>query len=98
LLALKNINPFVYNAVPTSLLGRNYSRSPQSRRKAMNFLVFTCPATGKDFSSHIHTDVQTIAAVEKVPVTLRCPLCGDTHRMSVRSGHLVSKGDTSVAA
>ena len=59
----------------------------------MNFLVFTCPATGKDFSSHIHTDMQTVARVEKVPVTLHCPVCGKVHRMTVKSGHLESTND-----
>ena len=59
----------------------------------MNFLVFTCPTTGKDFSSHIHTDMQTVARVEKVPVTLHCSVCGKVHRMTVKNGHLESTND-----
>ena len=54
----------------------------------MSALVFTCPTTGTDFSSYIHSDVQTVARVKNVPVTLHCPLCGKVHKMKVKDGHL----------
>jgi hypothetical protein len=63
----------------------------------MGFLVFSCPIKGMDFSSHIHTDAATIAAVEKAPVTLHCPVCGGVHRMTVRHGRLASARQSAAA-
>jgi transcription elongation factor Elf1 len=63
----------------------------------MDFLVFTCPEKGREFSSHIRTDEQTIAAIEKASVTLHCPVCGGVHRMTVRHGRLAGAGQSAAA-
>jgi hypothetical protein len=54
----------------------------------MGSLVFTCPATQKEFVSGIHTDLASLARVEQVPVRLQCPLCGATHQLTAKNGHL----------
>jgi hypothetical protein len=63
----------------------------------MDFLVFTCPEKGGEFSSHIRTDMQTFAAIERVSVTLNCPLCGGVHRMTMRQGRFASAEQSAAA-
>jgi hypothetical protein len=48
-------------------------------------LMFACPSTGQKFASGIHTDEQSLALVAQMPVTLQCPLCGKTHRVTTKS-------------
>jgi hypothetical protein len=51
-------------------------------------LMFACPSTGQEFASGIHTDEHSLASVAQMPVTLQCPFCGRTHRVTAKSGHL----------
>jgi hypothetical protein len=48
--------------------------------------MFSCPSAGLKFASGIHTDERSLALVGQMPVTLRCPLCGKTHRVTAKSG------------
>jgi hypothetical protein len=52
----------------------------------MPLLMFACPSTGVKFTSGINTDERSLASVAQLPVTLQCPLCGNTHRLTARSG------------
>ncbi|MFL5001509.1 MAG: hypothetical protein ACJ8E1_09230 [Xanthobacteraceae bacterium] len=52
----------------------------------MPLLMFACPSTGRKFASGIHTDERSLASVAQMPVTLQCPLCGKTHRVTAKSG------------
>jgi hypothetical protein len=54
----------------------------------MSRLMFACPSTGQEFASGINTDEHSLAQVAQLPVTLQCPFCGRTHRMTAKSGHL----------
>lgn len=54
----------------------------------MGALTFTCPATGREFPSHIHVDRATLARVAQAPVKLKCPICGEVHQMTAKNGHL----------
>jgi hypothetical protein len=52
----------------------------------MPILMFSCPSTGLKFASGINTDERSLALVGQMPVTLQCPLCGKTHRVTAKSG------------
>jgi predicted RNA-binding Zn-ribbon protein involved in translation (DUF1610 family) len=54
----------------------------------MSALVFTCPYTGRDIVSGIHTDLQSLSHVQQLPVSLFCPNCGKVHRLSAKDGRL----------
>jgi hypothetical protein len=50
-------------------------------------LAFTCPRTGREFESGIHTDPESLARVSQIPIRLQCPVCGDTHSLLTKNGH-----------
>jgi hypothetical protein len=52
----------------------------------MPVLMFSCPSAGLKFASGIRTDERSLALVGQMPVTLQCPLCGKTHRVTAKSG------------
>jgi len=54
----------------------------------MPSLAFACPASGEEFVSGIHTDEQSLARVGQLPVRLQCPICGRTHQLIAKNGHL----------
>jgi predicted RNA-binding Zn-ribbon protein involved in translation (DUF1610 family) len=54
----------------------------------MSALVFTCPSTGRDIVSGIHTDVESLSHVRQLPVSLFCPNCGKVHRLVAKDGRL----------
>jgi len=48
--------------------------------------MFSCPSAGLKFASGIRTDERSLALVGQMPVTLQCPVCGKTHRVTAKSG------------
>jgi hypothetical protein len=54
----------------------------------MSALIFTCPSTGRDIVSGIHTDLQSLSQVQQLPVSLFCPNCGKVHRLAAKDGRL----------
>jgi predicted RNA-binding Zn-ribbon protein involved in translation (DUF1610 family) len=54
----------------------------------MSTLVFTCPKTGRDIVSGIHTDRDSLSLVRQLPVSLFCPACGMVHRLTAKDGRL----------
>ena len=54
----------------------------------MSALVFTCPSTGRDIVSGIHTDLESLSHVQQLPVSLYCSACGKIHRLSAKDGRL----------
>jgi predicted RNA-binding Zn-ribbon protein involved in translation (DUF1610 family) len=55
----------------------------------MSALVFTCPSTGRDIISGIHTDLESLSHVRQLPVSLFCPNCGKVHRLVAKDGRLI---------
>lgn len=56
----------------------------------MSALVFTCPSTGRDIVSGIHTDLESLSHVQQLPVSLFCPNCGKVHRLAAKDGRLIN--------
>jgi hypothetical protein len=54
----------------------------------MSTLIFTCPSTGRDIISGIHTDLESLAHVRQLPVSLFCSNCGKVHRLVAKDGRL----------
>lgn len=54
----------------------------------MSALIFTCPSTGRDIVSGIHTDIASLSHVQQLPVSLYCSHCGKVHRLSAKYGRL----------
>jgi hypothetical protein len=54
----------------------------------MSTLIFTCPSTGRDIISGIHTDLESLSHVRQLPVSLFCPNCGKVHRLVAKDGRL----------
>jgi transcription elongation factor Elf1 len=51
-------------------------------------LYFTCPKTHARAPCGIETDVKTLKQTWSKEITIKCPLCGDTHALSVRETYL----------
>jgi hypothetical protein len=51
-------------------------------------LLFTCPKTGRQVSTGIETDVESLRASWKSVLKLDCPHCGEGHEWSVRETYL----------
>ena len=58
------------------------------------FLIFQCPATGKDIDSGIRTDQRSVSRVAQAPVTLACPHCHGAHRLRMVDGRLSDSVET----
>jgi phage FluMu protein Com len=51
-------------------------------------LTFTCPKTKERASVDIETDAQTLRASWKSWFEVKCPYCGEVHKISVRDAYL----------
>ena len=51
-------------------------------------LIFTCPKTKERASVDIKTDAQTLRASWKSLFQVKCPYCGEVHKISVREAYL----------
>ena len=54
----------------------------------MTELYFTCPNTHARAPCGIETDAATLSATWSKKLTVKCPLCGETHDLSVRDTYL----------
>ena len=55
----------------------------------MGVLLIRCPATGRDFSTGIHVDADTLARVPQEFTQTRCPYCKSQHFWLPREARLV---------
>ena len=55
-------------------------------------LLITCPVTGKEFSTGIETDRQSLDLIPDTVVQSRCPHCGDEHPWSKLDARLAEDG------
>src|SRR5258708_37706877 len=66
--------------------------SPAAYRKngvaTAPLLTFTCPKTKERASVDIETDAQTLRASWKSWFEVKCPYCGEVHKISVRDAYL----------
>jgi DNA-directed RNA polymerase subunit M/transcription elongation factor TFIIS len=64
----------------------------------MGVLMLTCPETGREFSTGIHTDE---ASFKKLPDTVTkaaCPSCGQEHSWWTRQARLSDEAEASRGA
>jgi hypothetical protein len=57
---------------------------PKQLECVMPALFFTCPKTQKRASTGVETDVDSLRASWSDVLEVRCPFCGEVHKMSVR--------------
>jgi len=55
-------------------------------------LLITCPVTGKEFSTGIETDTQSLDLIPDTVAHSRCPHCGDEHSWSKVDARLCEDG------
>ncbi|MGA7772684.1 MAG: hypothetical protein WCA25_07030, partial [Pseudolabrys sp.] len=55
----------------------------------MGLLLIRCPKTGRDFSTGIHVDAETLARVPQEFTQTRCPYCKTQHFWLPREAKLV---------
>jgi hypothetical protein len=58
------------------------------RESQMATLFFTCPTTHQHVPTGIETDVQSLQAVWKASLKVKCPHCGEVHEISVRETYI----------
>ena len=58
----------------------------------MGVLLITCPVTGKEFSTGIETDKQSLDLIPETVVQSRCPHCGTEHPWSKIDARLCEDG------
>jgi hypothetical protein len=58
-------------------------------RRAVGVLLIRCPKTGRDFSTGIHVDADTLARVPQEFTHTRCPYCKTQHFWLPREAKLV---------
>ena len=51
-------------------------------------LLFTCPTTHRRAPTRIETDPNSLAAAWKKTLKVKCPHCGEVHRISVREAYV----------
>jgi hypothetical protein len=51
-------------------------------------LLFTCPTTHRRAPTRIETDPNSLAAAWKKTLKVKCPHCGEVHRISVREAYI----------
>jgi phage FluMu protein Com len=51
-------------------------------------LLFICPETNQQAPTGIETDVQSLQAVWKETLKVKCPHCGEVHEISARETYL----------
>jgi hypothetical protein len=54
----------------------------------MNTLIFICPNFGHQVDSGIGIDEHTLALAKLFSVTLRCPMCDQTHEFKVTDSYI----------
>jgi hypothetical protein len=54
--------------------------------------MLTCPVTGKEFSTGIETDEQSLDLIPDTVAEAFCPHCGDHHAWSVPDARLSGDG------
>jgi hypothetical protein len=54
----------------------------------MHSLTFTCPQTGRAIDAGVNTDPHSLSSVQATIIQLRCPHCGMTHQLPIKSGYL----------
>jgi hypothetical protein len=57
-------------------------------------LMITCPATGKEFSTGIETDEQSLDLIPDAVAQSVCPHCGDNHHWSKLDARLSENGSS----
>jgi hypothetical protein len=60
----------------------------QGRSTQMAPLFFTCPTIHREAPTGIETDVQSLQAVWKATLKIKCPHCGEVHEISVRETYI----------
>jgi hypothetical protein len=55
-------------------------------------LLITCPVTGKEFSTGIETDEQSLDLIPEAVARSFCPHCGDEHPWSKLDARLSEDG------
>jgi hypothetical protein len=58
----------------------------------MASLFFTCPTTHRRAPTGIETDVQSLQAAWKATLKVKCPHCGEVHKISVRETYWRAAG------
>ena len=81
-----------------------WQRHREDWRTAMGSLMLRCPMTDRNFSTGIHTDIDSLKLVPDTRITARCPYCGQEHtwgrvtrgwrRAVGRASELQSRDDT----
>jgi hypothetical protein len=54
----------------------------------MASLFFICPTTQQHVPTGIETDVQSLQAAWKATLKVKCPHCGEMHKISVRDTYI----------
>jgi hypothetical protein len=55
-------------------------------------LLITCPVTGKEFSTGIETDAQSLDLIPATVAQALCPHCGNEHAWSMLDARLSEGG------
>jgi len=58
----------------------------------VGLLLITCPVTGKEFSTGIETDSQSLDLIPETVAQSFCPHCGDEHPWSKLDARLSEDG------
>ena len=59
---------------------------------SVGVLLITCPVTGKEFSTGIETDEQSLDLIPDTVASSFCPHCGDEHAWSKFDARLSDDG------
>jgi hypothetical protein len=57
---------------------------PSLMEPAMGVLMVRCPVSGREFSSGIQIEEESLERLPDSPVKSRCPACGKEHTWSTR--------------
>jgi hypothetical protein len=71
------------------------SRATSGLRKRggdVGVLLITCPVTGKEFSTGIETDAQSLDLIPDTVAQAHCPHCGSRHSWSMLEARLSEGG------
>jgi hypothetical protein len=68
---------------------------PRQPRRAK--LLFTCPKTHQQASTGIGTDVESLRGAWSRTLKVKCPHCGEEHKISVRETFINSALDAETA-
>jgi hypothetical protein len=58
----------------------------------MGSLMLRCPMTDRNFSTGIHTDIDSLKLVPDTRITARCPYCGQEHTWGRADAWLAESG------